>query len=305
MKIDRLLGIIVYLLNHGTVNAKALSEVFEVSTRTIVRDMETLCMAGIPVTTLYGAGGGYKILENFKLSNQLFDREAYGYLVAAMEGLKSGYTNKKIKDVTEKVVLTAGGKEVNQNIFLNFSVMQEGYQIKDTMLFLEEAIRIRNTLEFDYTNAADRTSKKSIDPLALEYRWYAWYLLGYCHECRDYRWYKVIRMRNLMLSPIPFQGNHLPAGEIMKTLENKDTQKYYSLTLKCDMRYRVQFQEYLKGQIIKEEEDYFLMHLYGAERERMWFSLLLSFGKAIEVLEPIEVKDKLVRIAEEITYLYT
>ena len=96
MKIDRLLGITIYLLNHDIVNTKVLADRFEVSVRTIIRDAETLSLAGIPITTMYGTNGGYKILDSFKMNNQLVDGEDCSYILTALQGLNSGYKNKRI-----------------------------------------------------------------------------------------------------------------------------------------------------------------------------------------------------------------
>ena len=81
MKIDRLMGIVVYLLNHGRTSAQKLAEEFEVSSRTIMRDLESLDQAGIPIQSFYGAEGGYQLMEDFVLEKQVATTSMIGFLL--------------------------------------------------------------------------------------------------------------------------------------------------------------------------------------------------------------------------------
>ena len=94
MKTDRLMAITLYLMNHETVSASVLASCFEVSKRTIQRDMETLSRAGVPITSLYGADGGYGIMEEFRLGKQFAGAEDYRNIVTALRGLVSAYDSK-------------------------------------------------------------------------------------------------------------------------------------------------------------------------------------------------------------------
>lgn len=304
MKIDRLLGITIYLLNHKAASARVLAEEFEVSVRTILRDIETLNLAGIPITSLYGSGGGYKIMENFKLNSQLMDGEDYSYILTALEGLKSGLHNKGIKDTFEKIMHTAADKKMEQNIFLDFSVMHEGISLDQYLELLEKSIIERKVVQFAYTNASHETSDKAVEPIALKYRWYAWYLLGYCPTVNAYRWYKVIRMRNLTLTDLPFLTEHEPAKLIMERLEASDNQDYITILVKCDVSVKVPVEEYLKGEVISENDGYFILRLKEIAKERLWYSLLVGFGDKVEVLEPESLRRKVKKMAHDIYKLY-
>jgi predicted DNA-binding transcriptional regulator YafY len=103
MKIDRLLGITIHLLNHDKSSAKILASKFEVSLRTIQRDIESLCQAGIPVVSYVGAEGGYKILESFKMDRQIAGDVDYQYIILALQGLASAYENPKVETTLEKM----------------------------------------------------------------------------------------------------------------------------------------------------------------------------------------------------------
>lgn len=91
MKIDRLMGITIYLLNHGKTSAQILAKKFEVSPRTIMRDMETLEQAGIPIQAICGADGGYQILDTYIMDRQLVNTHDYSFIYTALKGLASTY----------------------------------------------------------------------------------------------------------------------------------------------------------------------------------------------------------------------
>ncbi len=149
MKIDRLLGITLYLLNREVVSAAVLAEEFEVSVRTILRDIDSLSLAGIPITSLYGSGGGYKIMENYKLNSNLMDDKDYSHILTALQGLKTGLNKKGVQETFEKIQHSASGKMRKQNIFLDFSVMHEGLSLDSYMKIIEEAILHMKCIKFD------------------------------------------------------------------------------------------------------------------------------------------------------------
>lgn len=304
MKIDRLLGITLYLLNHEVVSAAVLAEEFEVSVRTILRDIDSLSLAGIPIVSLYGSGGGYKIMENYKLNNSLMDDEDYSYILTALQGLKTGLNKKEVHETFEKIQYSASGKKNKQNIFLDFSVMHEGLSLDSYLKIVEEAILHMKCITFDYTNARDQTSVKEIEPLALQYRWYAWYLLGFCKTKGDYRWYKIIRMRNLKVLEVPFSKEHESPEDLISRLEAYSQGDLISIKLKCDNSVKVPVQEYLKGEILSENNEYFIVDLKEPAYERMWYSLLMGFGNKVEVLEPDSLRSRLKTMAKDIFDLY-
>lgn len=124
MKTDRLYAITVYLLNHGKTSAAELSRNFEVSVRTIQRDIDSLCQAGIPVIATAGAAGGYEISDSFMLDKQLTTSDDYSYILTALQGLVSAISDPKAKSTLEKVSYMSN-TNIN-GIILDFSVLREG-----------------------------------------------------------------------------------------------------------------------------------------------------------------------------------
>lgn len=140
MKIDRLIGILIYLLNRNIVSAKALAEKFEVSQRTVQRDIDALNLAGIPIVSVVGANGGYGIAEGFRIDRQLASYEDFLHIITALKGLSTGYGNKKLDNTLEKMIAVAppgeeyslsGFVEAGDFVFLSFCVGNVGQSVEN------------------------------------------------------------------------------------------------------------------------------------------------------------------------------
>lgn len=305
MKIDRLIGITMYLLNRNVVTAKELAERFEVSVRTIIRDIDALSIAGIPIASSTGAAGGYEILDTFKLNKQITTMDDYLFIITALKGMSSAYDNKKINTTLEKMLTSGHYKDEKQRVFIDFGVVREGESIPEVVREMESAIDSKNIVEFDYSNNAGQKSHRIIEPLALSYRWYAWYLLAYCTDKNDYRLFKLNRLTDLTVTDDPVSNEHGNVPDLLEKQWGNDNRRYITMKLLCRAEVRVAITEYMKGKIIEERENGdFVMETFGMEHDRMWLSLLLGFGDSVKVLEPQEVIDMLKEKSLQIQKLY-
>lgn len=153
MKIDRLYAITVYLLNHGKTSASELSKKFEVSVRTVQRDVDALCKAGIPIAAETGTSGGYFLTDTFRMDEHTATQQDYSFILTALKGLSSAMNNPKIDATLEK--LSSLAKDKNEDIILDFSVLREG---NDKLLqIFQSAIRTRHPVKFTYTNTDNIT----------------------------------------------------------------------------------------------------------------------------------------------------
>ncbi len=304
MKIDRLIGIIMYLLNRDRVTANELAEKFEVSTRTIARDINTLGLAGIPVVSDVGINGGYTILDTYKLNRNITTTEDYFNIICSLKGMCSAYDNKKIEATLEKIMATENVQK-KQRVFLDLSVCREGENTNAYLGTLEQAITNEQVVKFDYTGSDNTCHSRIVEPLALSYKWYMWYLFAYCKFKKDYRIFKISRIQNLVVSEDRFEKVHSNIDNLLEKQWGYDDRKTYSVKLKCCGEVRIAVSEYLKGTIIEEYSNKnFIYSFIVPENERMWFSLLLGFGNKVEVLEPLELRERLNEKAKEITRLY-
>lgn len=301
MKIERLYAITVYLLNHGRTSASRLAEHFEVSVRTIQRDIDSLCLAGIPVLAVSGSAGGYEISDRFKLEKEFVTAEDYSYIRTALQGLATAAGGRRAKDILKKIAHMPDTED--NGIILDFSVLREGEQ--ETMELLQAAVRKKQTVHFTYTNNNNETRAHSVEPVALLYRWYAWYLLAYSRVKEDYRMYKLVRMQNPELTGESFCREHEAAEQILKRADKTDSRQYMDVLVKCSETVKPRVIEYLKGRVIEEYPDgSILMKLTVVENEQLWIGTLLSLGGGVEVLEPERIRRRLAAAASEIVSLY-
>lgn len=304
LKIDRLLGILVYLLNRDTVNGRTLAEKFEVSPRTIQRDIETLSLAGIPVASSQGANGGYSIISSFKLNKQLLSTEDYVFIITALKGLCSAYGSSQVEATFEKLLsLTPEDGSVRQNIHLDFSVLREGFDVRDYLTNIESAIREKIVIEFEYTSAENLKSHRFVEPAALTYKWYAWYLLGFCCEKQDYRMFRLSRIRKLQLTDKTFSRVHENVDGLLE--QRQDARPYMDIKLLCPSDIRISMEECFPNSCITETSgSEFIIEFSVPETERGWFGALLGYGDKVTVLEPEKLKQMLVECVKGILEKY-
>lgn len=301
MKTDRLYAMTVYLLNHGKTSANDLARRFEVSIRTIQRDIDTLCSAGIPVISEMGTSGGYYLSESFIMDSHTVTNEDYSYILTALKGFASAVGNKKLNQTIEKVATLVNDRD--DSIILDFSVLREG----DDRLFqtLQDAVRSKHPVSFEYTNAENVNRIHTVEPIAVVYRWYAWYLLAYSTAKCDYRTYKLVRMRNAKIANAEFTKEHKSAEEIMNESDRSSTYSLTEITIRCRAEARAKAIEYLNGRITCEYENGDCdMVLYVIEKEYFWFGTLLSLGDSVEILSPEHIRIHVLKAAKKIVSLY-
>lgn len=301
MKTERLYAITMYLLNHGRTSASELAQYFEVSTRTIQRDIDSLCMAGIPIISMAGTAGGYEISEGFKLDSAFATSDDYSYILTALQGLISATSDPKIKQTLEKITHVSNPND--NGIILDFSTLREGDQT--VLKLLQTAVAGKHAVTFTYTNNNNETRTHCVEPIAVIYRWYAWYLLAYSKIRHDYRTYKLVRMRDLQITDQPFEREHESPDVILRKNDRTDSRTYTEILLKCSAHAKARVTEYLKGTITEEfSNGDVLMKATVVENEQFWIGTLLSLGDSVEVLAPDDIRRRILEAAQKIIALY-
>ncbi|RKD35013.1 helix-turn-helix transcriptional regulator [Lacrimispora algidixylanolytica] len=292
MKIDRLLGITIYLLNHGRTKASVLAEHFEVSIRTIMRDMDTLCLAGIPVSSNFGTDGGFEIMETFQMHRQVAGEIDYSFVVSALQGLASAYHDKELEATLEKLECLSSPQK--SPMVLDLSVVHENRDTNELLYLLNQWTQKKVRVSFAYTNARDEKSQVVVEPVCTIYRWYHWYLIGYHLKYQEYRMYKVARMDDLNTTSEENGRTH-NIKEVKEFLEHgEDQRKKIKVRLLCRDRLRSKCREYLGASITKESDaGDFECEIRVPEDETFWYGVLLSFGADAKVLEPESLMERI------------
>ncbi len=303
MKIERLLAMTNYMLSHKRVTAQTLSSRFEVSTRTVMRDINTLSLAGIPVVTYYGADGGYEILDSYKMDYQLVNENDHSYILTALQGLQSVIDDKDLNATLERMQAIA--PDCNSDMVLDFGVLKEKSNINEKLILLQRAINTRQKVKFTYTNADNKEQEHEVESVVTMYKWYNWYLLCYYPKYEDFRIFKLVRMGELTLTGQKNSKLHNVSEAIRSWEQSEQEQKNIRVLLLCNNSVRVKCEEYLSGRIIEEREDgEFLYEMVVPEKEHFWYGTLIALGNQVKVIEPPELIKKVVTNCNEILKQY-
>lgn len=303
MKIERLIGIILYLLNRNNVTASKLANHFEVSKRTILRDIDTLTLAGVPIYSEIGVKGGYTMNKAFALNEKIIDNANLEYLILAIESLKTVYSDKKVLETYEKVKHLYVENETNSNMKIDFSVITEHDFVIKNLTDLNSAIRKNLVITFDYINSTGKTRKVTLQPLHTFYKWYSWYMLGYDMTKEVVRLFKIVRMSNLEISIEEFHNTY-DVSLLLKEYEDNKNSDTICVSIQYAKEIDNLVHEYFAGEIVADDRKNIIRTIYIKEYDQMSFSLILGFGNKIEVLSPESYKHKVIVHSENILNMY-
>lgn len=300
MKIDRLIGILSILLQQEKVTAPYLAGKFEVSRRTISRDIEHLCKAGIPVFTMQGQNGGISIMEGFRLDRTLLTSGDMQAILTGLRSLDSVSGTARYQQLMEK--LSVGNSNVlasNEHILIDLSSWNKA-SLAPKIEQIQTAIKQQEKISFTYY-APGGESKRIAEPYLLIFQWSSWYLWGYCMERHAYRLFKLNRMQALsgisekfekrqILPPDLSAGQVFPAG-----LEAE-------VIFKPEMKWRL-IEEFGIESFTEREDGMLLFRGEFTDKEYLFY-WLLSFGSRAELLFPKELRKELYETAEKIKETY-
>lgn len=318
MKIDRLIAIMNYLLRHGRTSAQKLAEEFEVSTRTIMRDMETLGQAGIPVQSTCGVDGGYSIMDTYVMDRKVISRKDHDHIITALYALLSAYADKSVEQTVDKLLpmyahvdaeevcrksgaSTARGQGRREcAVQLDFSVAREDRGVNESIRILENAIRQRRIVTFRYTNNENVEKRMEVEPVWLEFKWYNWYLIAFHPGHQDYCMFKLVRMEEITVLEKENTIDHEGRDIVLR-----DERKVITVTLRGNAAIRSKCREYLNGEVTKEYQNGdFEFHFCVPESEVYWYGVILSFGNNVTILEPQSVIDRILATCDEVQRHY-
>ena len=289
MKIERLIGILSILLQKDVVTAPYLAEQFEVSRRTITRDIEELCRAGIPIVTRQGVNGGISIMENYKINRMLLTNGEMQDILAGLRSLDSVNGTNRYGQLMEK--LSAGASDFmagNQSVLIDLSSWYGG-SLSTKIELIRNAIDSRRELEFLYY-APKGESDRRIEPYYLIFRWSSWYVWGWCKAREDFRLFKLNRMDKLRLSEAEYEKRAVP-------LPNLSNERIFP----GGIRVKALFDASCKWRLVEEfgpdcfeeqEDGRLLFHGDYTDRENL-ISWLMTFREQAELLEPKDIRTEI------------
>jgi len=283
MQIERLVQMVFYIINHGHVTARELSDYFNVSTRTIYRDINILTIAGIPVLSAKGTGGGISLIDGYTIDRSLLSKEEQQSVFQGLQILQAAkYPNAEM--ALSKISAVFRNARDSQWLDIDFSYWGSDEKEKIKISDLQYAILDKHVIRFQYFNTELKRSERVIEPLRLLFKSHAWYIVGYCRSKEEIRTFRLTRIKKLQIMPEIFE-RELPLDYSVVS-EGRERCKLPVLKLKFspEIAHRV-FDEFQEDQVnIGEDGNYYVAVQY--ELNNWTVHYLLSFGKYVEVVEP-------------------
>lgn len=209
MKTDRLISILIYLLQREKATAPELAERFQVSRRTIQRDIDDLCLAGIPIVTKQGGNGGISIWEGYRLDKAFLTKDELQDIIVGLKGIDSVSKTSKTEELLLKLCPNDETMlSLKDSIIIDLASHYKT-SLSDKIADLKTGIREKRIVCFDYYSEKG-VSARSIEPYYIIFKWSSWYLFGYCKKRNDFRLFKLNRMWDLVLTDELFKPRTIP-----------------------------------------------------------------------------------------------
>jgi predicted DNA-binding transcriptional regulator YafY len=299
MKFDRMLGILTVLLQNDRVTAPELATRFEVNRRTIGRDIDALCMAGIPIITHQGIGGGISIAEGFKLGKSVLTANELTDIIAALKGIGSVSEQTNIERTLDKLHANSNAVvSLREPVIIDLSSYYKG-TLTEKIELIKRAVFEARLIEFDYFYEKGESHRR-IEPYFVIFRLTSWYVFGFCHERQDFRLFKLLRLWNLKICDETYTPREIPP-------EKRDFRIIYN----GDKKVVAIFDNSVKYRLIETygldcftETDVglrFEMEFHDRDYMINW---MLGFGGKVKVLEPLDVAEALKIAAKNILSRY-
>ena len=300
MKTDRMIGILSVLLQKEKTTAPELAERFEVSRRTINRDIEDLCMAGIPIVTTQGTGGGISIMDGYRMDRTILTSRDMQMILAGLRSLDSVSGSRYYSQLMEKLQSGSsayiGGRD---SILIDLSSWNKS-SLAPKIEMIQNAIENRSLLEFRYY-APSGESSRTIEPYYLVFKWSNWYVWGWCTSREDFRLFKLNRMDNVEETDCRFTCRNVPVPDLSNEKVFPGGIRVKAL-FTPDMKWRL-IEEYGPKCFTEADDGRLLLTADFSDMDNL-VSWILTFGAKAEVLEPVEVRDRFRHMAEALAKTY-
>ena len=287
MQINRLFEIIYLLLNKKFTTASELAEYFEVSVRTIYRDIDTLSSAGIPIYALQGKGGGISLLDNYVLDKSVLSEQEQNEILYALQSLSITQAPEADKVLAKLSNLF----NKNRTSWIEVDLSPWGSDDKGISQFklIKDAILSHRMIEFNYFGSSGEKTVRRVEPMKLIFKINAWYLQAFCLTRNAIRMFKIVRMSDVQMTQEVFiekMPESLPSGS-----QTQEDSKWIEICLKisADGAYRV-YDEFEEKDIRKNKDGSFTIITHLPENEWL-IRYILSFGADAEVVSPQHIRD--------------
>jgi len=296
------------LLERKKISATILAEMFEVSTRTIYRDIETINTAGIPIITYPGINGGIGIMEEYKIDKKLFTNSDIATLLMSLGSISSAITSDEIINTLAKVKGLVQDDQIrdielkSNQIIIDLTPWIGNRNLQPNLEKIKKALQDKRFISFEYSNSSGKKSNRKIEPYRLVLKESNWYLQGYCTFREEFRIFKLSRISSLDVLEeafIPHELDTKPLGVWDKIEKN-----IIVIKLLVHESLRDRMSEHCGEESIQPYGENKLIVNFPFEENEFGYNMLLSFGDKCECLEPAHVREEIIRRVKNLLRVY-
>jgi predicted DNA-binding transcriptional regulator YafY len=280
-KIERLISIIMILLKKDIVPANEFAQLFNVSKRTILRDMETLSLSNIPIYSINGVNGGYRMMDEYKVDKRLLSSSDLENILTALGGLEQILISEEVEKTIKKIEAMVSPLSLKNSIHLSFYDWEGRSEILQVLKRCQESIVKRRLVSFDYIDKDGVKTKRMVEPYQLHFSESSWYLKGYCLQRHGYRTFKLSRIEHLQMDEKTFH----PRDDLLEN--DADYQpKLVEIKAQISPSIKDQFIERYGRKSIEDYNSDFLLATIFVPKNRTGFQFLAGFGTNLKIVEP-------------------
>lgn len=297
MKVDRLMSIVLVLLDKERMSAQALADMFEVSLRTIYRDIDAIDLAGVPIRSISGVGGGFEIMPNYKIDKKVFSTMDLTAILMGLSSLSNMIRGDELINALAKVksfIPANRAKEIElkvNQICIDVSPWMGNNNIQPYLEIMKIALQESKLLSFEYIAHHGNKTSRTVEPYQLVLKSNHWYLYGYCHQRNDVRLFRLSRMSILQIQeetfiPRDYPKPQLEFHDILATMQIEIKIRIHSSILDRVLDYCTY------ENFTPDGDEHYIVRFPFVEND-YHYDILLSFGDQCECLEPLAIRVKL------------
>jgi len=310
VKLDRLISILVILLRKERVQAKELAQRFDVSVRTILRDVDAINLSGIPVVTYQGVNGGIGIAEGYRLDRSVLTDHEMAAIFTALKGVSKTMPESQYEILLEKLKNTLSASQLDllksrtNHLIIDLSPWGGNELLKQRLITLRRAIENNRELEFDYQNLTGKKTSRRVEPYSLVLKGQAWYLYAWCLLREDFRLFKLSRMRDVTVLETCYQPKELSLDQLSWEKSWQESEPMVELELLFEKEMETIVEECFGENPLKNREGKIIVKTRLPENNWL-YGFILSFGTGVEVVSPPGIRAIVANIAQGIAKKYS
>lgn len=308
MKVERLISIIMILLDKERISAQKLADMFEVSLRTIYRDIDAITMAGIPIRSTSGVGGGFEIMPNYKIDRNVFSTSDLSTILMGLSSLSNMIRGDELINALAKVKSfipadRAKDIEIKANqLHIDLSPWMGNRNIQLYLEIIKTALKESKLLSFEYADRYGNKTVRIVEAYQLVLKGSHWYWQGYCLKRNDFRLFRLSRTSNLQLLeeffiPRDYQKPQLDFTDSLATIQTTVNIRIHKSAMERVLDY-CSYEDFST-----DGDEHYLVSFPFIEND-YYYNILFSFGDKCECLAPLHVRTEMKRRIHDIATLY-